>query len=186
MSVAALGASAALAVGKELVKHAQFACEVIIENRTPFCLIHKEYYAAHGDINPSGLLPAIPPWCEINDAAYPADDHASFPQVVGVYGTPIAPAVVMQWKFVGQDLYLLVFAYLGGIGQDNGGYFQLTTKPVEDLQKWWGAVEKNKTWFYHGDFQNLATTIGGVHVSGSLDNNNPAEFRIALEIPRTA
>ncbi len=182
MSVTALAVGTAVSVGKELIKHASFGCEVLIHNRTGDCLLHDEYLNAHGNLNPSGELPAIGPWCETHDPSYPQTDSFYFPQVVGLYGT-MAPAVMMQWKFAGKPLWLFVFAYLGGVGQDNAGYFTLLKEQIPDLQNWWKTkVEKNVTWFYHGDMLNLTKTVDGIIISGDLDNNNPATFNIYLDL----
>lgn len=181
MSLSTMAVGTAVAVGKALIGHASFGCEVLINNRTSGCLLHDEYFVGHGNINPSGELPAIPPYILIDDAEYPQTHGFNFPQVVGIYGKK-APAVMMQWKFAGKKLYLFVFAYLGGIGQQNAGFFSLSTKEITDLQWWWNnKVEKNKTWFYHGDMKNLTKTVDGITISGDIDDLNTATFNINLD-----
>lgn len=182
MSVTALAVGTAVAVGKELIGHAGYGCEVMIHNRTNDCLLHDEYYCAHGNINPSDQLPAIPPWCETKDNDYPQTDSFYFPQVAALYGK-IAPAVMMQWKLAGKELYLFVFAYLGNVGQKNAGFFELRNNQIPDLQSWWkNDVEKNKTWFYAGDMKNLTKTVDGIIISGDLDNENTATFNVYLDL----
>jgi hypothetical protein len=181
MGATTIAVGTAVAVGKALIGHADFGCEVLIHNRTKHCLLHDEYYAAHGGLSPSGELPAIPAAVDVADSDYPQTDGFYFPQVVAIYGKR-APAVVMQWKFAGMPLFLFVFAYLGGIGQDNAGFFQLRPTEIDDLQAWWSTkVEKNKTWFYHGDMKNLTHTVDGVIISGDLDNANTATFNVYLD-----
>ena len=164
-----------IAVGKALYSTLGFNAEIVITNETKEALIHDTYYAGHGDIVPSGELPAIAPWFPCADPT----DHLVFQEAVVVTGK-IAPAVVMQWKFANRELYLLVFPFLGGVGQQNAGYFTLLKKPIEP-KTWWGKVEKDKTWFYHGDVNHhCETTVDGIHITGEIDNANPARFNITL------
>lgn len=170
-----------VAVGKALFSDLGFNGEVVITNETSQALIHSSYYAGHGDIVPSGNLPAIAPWYPCADPT----DHLVFQEAVAITGK-IAPAVVMQWKFASKDLYLLVFPYLGGAGEQNAGYFKLLSKPIEPMT-WWEEVkrfkklDKGKHWFYHGDVNHhCAMTLDGIRAEGEIDNANPTTFSITL------
>jgi hypothetical protein len=167
----------AVTVGKALYSTLGYNAEVIITNETSDALLHHTYYAGHGDIVPSGNLPAIAPWYPSADDP---SDHLVFQAAVTLSGKR-APAVVMEWKFASREMYLLVFAYLGGAGQQNAGFFQLLRKPIEPSTWWENNVEKSKTWFYHGDVNHHCDmTLDGIRVTGEIDNGNPAEFSILL------
>lgn len=196
MGTSTLVAGIAVKAGMALLESQKqsYGCEVVIHNETDHVLVGKDSKLVRGALDPSEGLPFVAPRVVV-----PSGDHegkkASSPVVTLLYGSDVySEAALLLWEVLGVEggLYLYVFPYLGGRGQQNGGAFGLWTEWDENKldNVWSNTDEKHEGydkasgigWYYAGDglSTNCQDTKKGITVLGTLQNEAQSEFHVTL------
>lgn len=174
MSAALTLAATAVPFIFEQVNSYTTGCEVILQNESDLCFFHHNSLDIYGQIL-TGKLPTVPP-------VYYGTEHSFyFDEAVGLVNGPAlkAPCSVLIWKIDKLAKYLIVYVYMGNLG-DNSGYVDLVDN--EKVADEWYENNKNN-WVKYSELPhncNKDFYNGNYALNVEMDNSKHCKLTVTI------